>query len=223
MVVILALPKLEAKHSLNFEIMKYIIVLLILTSCSFSRKAIECESSIDIRYSIEPRGVVPIESFEEDDVLRIWIDRSSSITQILTIVKDSSESYCEFIEVGYKFRRKKLIPYFKKKEICPVNGWDDFYIKLEGLKPAKITSRKHNPASDALILGHSISKYFVELKNEKSINRFEFYSQYPSNNFPSNMKQYCEFEKLMLTSFNPLIEQLKKSQENHHYLGPFDY
>ena len=81
-------------------------------------------------------------------------------------------------------------------------------------------------SSSAFILADSIplfSKYFVEWKYLDSFKRFEFFSFYPSQYFPEDMAKYKELEKLILTSFEPLLTQLKRDQDYYKAVGPFEY
>ncbi|MDX2361391.1 MAG: hypothetical protein QNK23_11340 [Crocinitomicaceae bacterium] len=200
-----------------------ILFILILTSCSSPKQASICESSFNSSSLFQNEGIIPIELIREGSITRIWIERSSSMNQILTIAQDTSGIYAEFVEVGFHYKRDKKIAYFSKTEICPINGWNDFFIELDSINLKSLVSRKNDPSTDGIIMHHPMSRYLVEIKNEFEIKKFEFYSFYPSQNFPEDMKKYSELEKLILTSFKPLVESLKFSQDCYKNLGPFKY
>lgn len=200
-----------------------IFLLLILSSCTSKKPLSNCEST-----NYHGIGLKPIELLREDNVIRVWIDRSSSILEVLTIVYDTSGNYAEIVEVGHVYKtrllgKEKEFEVYTEQQTCPINGWDEFLNELEKLELGKLKTRKNDPSKDGIMMHHPMSQYLIEIKKDGIVQRFEFYSFYPDQHFPADMASYKKVEKLLLLSFEPLLKRLKFEQEYYKSLGPFEY
>lgn len=200
-----------------------LLLLIFASSCTSTKTNLQCGPESVLKSSLINKGISPIELLYEEKIIRIWIDRSSSVNELITIFRDSSENYAEYLEIGYFFKRDNPKAHFSKTEICPSQGWEKFFGQLDSLKLNELKTRKNDPSSDGIIMGHPRSRYLIEIKEFDSIKRFEFYSFYPSPEFPEDMTTYKALEKLLLSSFAPLAEKLKYDQKRHQNLGPFEY
>lgn len=209
------------------KIRAIIMVSLIMISCK-TLQEIDCPSKFESKGFYINAGLRPIELLPEKNVYRIWIDGSSSLIEVLTIVIDSTGNYAEFVRMGYYYKKKflaetKKVGHFKKVETCPSQGWDSFLISLNKINLLEFQSRINNPSIDGIIMGHPMTHYLIEVKNIDEVNKFKFFSFYPSQNFPADMIEYENIEKLVLTSFPPLYQKLKDDQQLYKYRFKDEY
>jgi hypothetical protein len=193
-----------------------IFILLQLTSCKATQE-LTCSSSFESKNYFLSVGLNPIDLLSEENVIRVWINRSSSIVEVLTIVIDSSGNYSELVRMGHLFKKRfwriRQIGYYEHIETCPSQGWDIFLNNLNQMDLSKLPNRINDPGIDGIVMGNPISRYLVEIKKDGKIDKFEFFSFYPRQSFPDNMNKYKNFEKLILTSFPPFYQKLKDEQK----------
>ncbi len=187
-----------------------------------------CKSKSTHIYGLEPVELIRNhESILDPDVLRIWIDGSSSITKIVSIYFGPTITRGTYMEMGktYKWRpfnKYKEKDHYKHIPVTPLQGWDTFFNQLDALDYYRLWDRPHME-SDGRVMHWLMTKYLVEIKKGDIIKRFEFYSYYPSQQFPEDMDKYKAFEKLIRTSFEPLLKNLKHDQEFYNDRFGYEY
>jgi hypothetical protein len=65
--------------------------------------------------------------------------------------------------------------------------------------------------------------YLIEIKIDGEQKKIEFFTFYPSQSFAENMMEYKNIEKLILTSFPPLLEKLKNDQQFYNNRLNYEY
>jgi hypothetical protein len=203
--------------------MKSTIIVLILfsiVSCKSVQEPI-CKSSLGSKYFFDNVALKPIEILPHKNVLRVWIDNSSSLTDVLTIVWDDSGNYAEFVRMGLVLRKriigKEMVGKYEQIETCPLQGWDNFFNSLDLLNLSKMENRIFNEEVDPSPMAQPQTIYFIEIKMNGVQKKFEFYTFYPSQSFADDMMDYKNFEKFILTSFPPLFEKLNDDQQFYKY------
>ncbi|MHC1778076.1 MAG: hypothetical protein AB9834_21930 [Lentimicrobium sp.] len=200
--------------------MKASIIILIslqLISCSPIQES-TCTSNFESQRYYLSVGLNPIDLLAEENVIRVWIDRRISVVEVLTIVIDSSGNYADLVRMGHIYKERlwgnmKKVGYYEHNETCPSQGWDIFINNLNQMDLSNLPNRINDPSIDGIVMGQPISRYLVEIKKNGKIDRFEFFSFYPRQSFPDNMKEYENFEKIILTSFPPLYQKLQDEQK----------
>jgi len=203
-----------------------IFILFLAVSCKTVQEPI-CQSSLESKFLFDNVGLKPIEFISQKNVIRVWIDGSSSLTDVLTIVLDDTGNYAEFVRFGFVFKkrtnRKVMVGTYEQTETCPIQGWDNFLNSLDLLNLSKMENRVYNQEVDAAPMEHPITTYFIEMKIEGKNKKIEFYTFYPSQSFGEDMMDYKNLEKLILTSFPPLLEKLRNDQQFYKYRLNYEY
>jgi hypothetical protein len=73
---------------------KYLSIFLLIAGCTAKKEFIE-PATLWTKNVYLNQGLHPIEFSRENEVVRIWINRSSSTTDVLTIIRDTSGNYAE--------------------------------------------------------------------------------------------------------------------------------
>lgn len=162
-------------------------------------------------------GLKPIEILPHDNVIRVWIDGSSSLTDVLTIILDDTGEYAEFVRFGFVFKKKifgqEIAGKYEQTETCPSQGWDNFLNSLDLQNLTKMESRIFDPEVDAAPMAYPITTYLIEFKADGDLKKIKFFTFYPSQNISEELMDYKNFENLILTSFPPLLEKLRNDQQ----------
>ncbi len=202
------------------KIFSLIGISLIFFGCSSTSK-----TTFEEKYSMHLKaGITPIELLREPFVLRIWMDGNGSYSRMLSVYSDSTSNTAVLTKHGYSVKRKFLkkkyefVPYYENIRMHPIIGWEMFLTKLDSVNLESFADRPLNIATDGVRPG--LSRILVELKQEDSISRFLFWSNYPylKNPYPADMAKYFKFESFILSSFQPLYDQWKYEEENY-YIG----
>ncbi len=180
-----------------------------------------CKSKSTYIYGLEPlESIRDYESILDEDVVRVWIT-GTSITKVLSIYFGPTIRHATYLEMGKKYKKRPFNRYkeqdhYKHIPVTPLQGWDTFFKQLDSLDYYRLWDRPFIE-SDGRPMHRAMTKYLVEVKKGDIIKRFEFYSYYPSQQFPDNMDKFKAFEKLIRTSFEPLLKDLKRDQKYYGY------
>jgi len=211
------------------SIMKPIAIISILflaVSCKAVKEPI-CQSNLESKFLIDNVGLKPIEILPHNKIIRIWIEGSSSLTDVLTIILDDTGNYAEFVRFGFVFKKriigKMIAGKYEQTETCPSQGWANFLNSFDLLGLSTMESRIFNEEVDSAPMHHPKTTYFVEIMDDGKQEKIEFYTFYPSQSFSEDMIVYKEFEKLILTSFHPLLEKLGNDQQFYKYRFNYEY
>lgn len=136
----------------------------------------------------------------------------------MSIIRDTSGNYADFISFGHAYKNRKIseknkIGVHDHIEVQSIQGWAEFNSSLDLVLTTGLTTRKNDPSVDGIPMHRGYSKYLVEWKYLDHFKRFEFFSFYPNQNFPKDMGELKALEKLILTSFEPIVSELKRDQE----------
>jgi hypothetical protein len=140
--------------------------------------------------------LLPIENNDEDIALRVWFNLGTSVERVITISMDSSKNYSGLlIEYGTLYKKRffrkgyrKSNEFFRKNEIVPKSGFENFFDLLNNLQVLNYESQK----SFELITDHKpFSLFVIEYKNKENYNQFKFY---PMNSSENEYKIYKEID-----------------------------
>ena len=200
---------------------KAIIFILFLTvACKTVQEPI-CQSSLESKIFFDNVGLKPIDILPQNRIIRIWIDGSSSLTDVLTIVMDDKDNYAEFVRFGFAYKKmiigKKFAGKYEQTETCPIQGWEGFLNSLDLNSLSKMESKIFDGEVDPQPIAHPLTTYLIEIKIDGEQKRIEFFTFYPIQSSSEDMFEYINFEKLILTSFPPLLEKLRNDQQFYNY------
>jgi hypothetical protein len=203
-----------------------IFILFFAVSCRTVQEPI-CQSNLESKFLLDNVGLKPIEILPHNNVIRVWIDGSSSLTDVLTIILDDTVNYAEFVRFGFAFKKrvigKKFAGKYERTEICPSQGWENFLNSLDLHSLSKMETRIFDEEVDPAPMGLPVTTYFIEIKIDRENKKIEFFTFYPSQSFAENMMEYKNFEKLILTSFPPLLEKLRNDQQYYNNRLNYEY
>jgi hypothetical protein len=203
-----------------------IFILFLAISCKTVQEPI-CQSSLESKFLLDNVGLKPIEILPHNKIIRVWIDGSSSLTDVLTIILDDTGNYAEFVRFGFAFKKriigKKFAGRYEQTETCPSQGWENFLNSIDLYSLSKMESRIFEEEVDPAPMDHPITTYLIEIKIDGEQKKIEFFTFYPSQSFAENMMEYKKFEKLILTSFPPLLEKLRNDQKFYNYRLNYEY
>lgn len=205
-----------------------ILISVFLFSSCRSVKETTCNSDHLFENYYSSVGFKPIELDVSDTIIRIWIEKSSSETNILSIYKDSSDYFGEFTEFGFKYKngflkKNRRRSFYEQTQVCPKQGWETFIKDLDSWNFFKKSDRLLTIKDGIMMGGIPISLYLIEIKNNKEIKRYRFYSHFPDPYFPEDMKDYKNIERIIYTSFNVLEKKLRIYQDYYKDRCKFEY
>lgn len=141
-------------------------------------------------------SLFPVKNSDPQKIFRIWINNSTSIDRILTISQDTLfGNHANLVEIGSLSKGKREKDFYKKIEIVPKNGFENFFKKLDSLNLMSQQNREN--FSNALHKPFSL--YVVEYKNGESYNQFSFQTNYPNKSDEKN--NYKSIENLIFKEF----------------------
>lgn len=136
----------------------------------------------------------PIQSSDAENIVRIWINNSTSIDRVITISNDSILSpRAELIEIGLiKNGEKKILTQENK---VPASGIANFLNKLDSLNLFKYKSQENFSP----FLHEPFSLYVIEQKKGEKYNQFSFRTNFPNDN--EEETKFTILEKFIMDEF----------------------
>jgi len=156
-----------------------------------------------INYGFSGNRFVPIQISDAEYTLRIWINNSTSIDRVITILKNKDEdpvSY--FSEIGFMESTDSLNhsinnQFVNIKEIPPKSGIEKFMFKLDSLQ---IMEYPASQDSFNFVFHQPFSRFIVELKRNDKYKYFSFCTFYPGEGEVE--KRYSELELLIWEEYD---------------------
>ena len=173
---------------------------------------VSCTTSYEVVNPFKNLGysgdrLFPVKSNLSEYTFRIWISNSTSIDRVISISKDSADTYKgKLIEFGKKFNGKTYNDYFVSSDIKPKDGFEMFRKRLDSLNLLKTTNK-----TEIDIVHHEpFSTYVVEIKDKDAFNTFRFDTYYPNKTEDSDI--YTKIEQLIFEQFG--LKKMFKFKRN---------
>ncbi|NEV95039.1 hypothetical protein G3567_12920 [Psychroflexus sp. YR1-1] len=169
-------------------------LILILTFISVSCSAGKEQVMPFRNFGYSGERLFPIQSSDAENIVRIWINNSTSIDRVITIFKDSIlNEQAELIEIGLTKNGKRK--FLTQENKIPASGIANFFKKLDSLNLFKYKSQENF----SLVLHEPFSLYVIEQKKGEKYNQFTFRTNFPNEN--EEETEFTVLEKFIMDEF----------------------